>query len=150
MADTTNYILDALLARKLRVHARDGDLDAFNHHVREMLTRGATRAEQLELLEVLNGTTPSSLSIVTLTHRRGRPSGPPGQVRTALECLTAILSATRSSNRIVGQQHRDRAAISSALGWAESHFKIRRVMARALLREALEMKARHCEGTHGS
>ena len=40
--------------------------------------------------------------------------------------------------RAIVQPPKDRAAISSALGWAESHFKIRRVMARALLRETVD------------
>ena len=40
--------------------------------------------------------------------------------------------------RAIVQPPIDRAAISSALGWAESHFKIRRVMARALLRETVD------------
>jgi hypothetical protein len=136
-------MVEALRARMLLVQARKGDAKAFDAYVKEMLTRGATRGEQSMLRNLLAGTEPTSrIAIATATRKRGRPGGPPGQVRTALGKLDRNIVGDAILQRIVGQQRRDRAAISSALGWAESHFRIRRVMARALLREAAEMKAR--------
>ena len=79
-----NMIADALRARQLYIHARDGDADAFNTYVKEMLTRGATRAEQFMLRDLMAGTEPTSrITITTVTRKRGRPGGPPAQLRTA-------------------------------------------------------------------
>ena len=142
MADGSNPMVEALRARMLLVQARKGDADAFNAYVKEMLTRGATSGEQSMLRDLLAGTEPTSrITITTATRNRGRPGGPPRQVRTARGRLDRNIVGEAIFQRIVVQQPCDRAAISSALAWAESHFKIRRVMARALLREALGMAA---------
>ena len=134
-----NMIADALRARQLYIHARDGDADAFNAYVKEMLTRGATRAEQFMLRDLMAGTEPTSrITITTVTRKRGRPGGPPAQLRTAHGILDRTIVGEAIFQQIIVQPPIDRAAISSALAWAESHFKIRRVMARALLRETVD------------
>ena len=58
MADAPNPMADALRARMLLVHARKGDLGAFNAHVKGMLARGATRAEQMMLNGLMAGAEP--------------------------------------------------------------------------------------------
>jgi hypothetical protein len=139
MADGFNPMVEALRARMLLVQARKGDADAFDAYVKEMLTRGATRGEQSMLRNLLAGTEPTSrIAIATATRKRGRPGGPPAQLRTAHGILDRTIVGEAIFQQIIVQPPIDRAAISSALAWAESHFKIRRVMARALLRETVD------------
>ena len=139
MADEFDPMLEALRARMLLVQAGIGDADAFNAYVQEMLTRGATRGEQSMLRDLLAGKEPRSrITITTATQKRGRPSGPPKQVLTADgRRIDRNTIGEAIFQRIVVQQPCDRASISSVLAWAESRFKIRRAMARALLHETL-------------
>lgn len=87
MADKIRVTADDLRARQLRVHARDGNLDAFNNHVKEMFSRGAGRAEQLQFRDLMDGSTPSRINIAVTTSV-GRPRGAERSFKTRAGSVT--------------------------------------------------------------
>ena len=128
----------ALRARMLLIHASNGDLDAFNRHVADMLARGATRAEQLMLGGIMAGLEPTSRIVIATTTRVGRPRGAERTFETSTGSVTKDMVGEAIFNRLGRNLYPDRAELTSAYDWAVKAYS---PMDRRLLRKIWQS---HC------
>jgi len=121
MADKIQVTVDDLRARQLRFYARQGNLDAFNRHVKEMFSRGAGRAEQLQFIDLMNGSTPSRIKI-TVTTSVGRPGGAERLFKTKAGRVTKADVGEALFNRLGQTLSPGKAVLTSAYDWAVEKF----------------------------